>query len=87
MDRRKFINTSAITGAGLFAGPILKKQNSDNSNTGNKSSSFQNKKTILFPAKEIPVVLETDVVIIGSGPAVFGAAMRAARSGINVALI
>lgn len=87
MDRRKFINTSAITGAGLFASPLLNNQKLNNSDKGNKSSYSQNKKTILFPAKQIPVVLETDVVIIGAGPAGFGAAMRVARSGINVALI
>jgi hypothetical protein len=30
MDRRKFINASALTGAGLVVGPYLKGENSGN---------------------------------------------------------
>lgn len=88
MDRRKFINASALTGAGFVVGPFLKGESSTFKvkGTGN-SGPVQTKKTIQFPAKQIPLAVETDVVVIGGGPAGFGAAMRAARSGVNVVLI
>ncbi len=39
------------------------------------------------PAKEIPVFHETDVVVVGGGPAGFAAAVAAARAGAKVALV
>lgn len=42
---------------------------------------------VLQPAREIPVFHETDVVVVGGGPAGFAAAVAAARAGSKVALI
>ena len=39
------------------------------------------------PAKEIPVFHETDVVVVGGGPAGFAAAVAASRTGAKVALV
>ena len=39
------------------------------------------------PAREIPVFHETDVVVVGGGPAGFAAAVAAARTGAKVALV
>ena len=39
------------------------------------------------PAKELPVFHETDVVVVGGGPAGFAAAVAAARAGSKVALV
>lgn len=39
------------------------------------------------PAKELPVFHETDVVVVGGGPAGFAAAVSAARAGAKVALV
>ena len=39
------------------------------------------------PAKEIPIFHQTDVVVVGGGPAGFAAAVAAARAGSKVALV
>jgi hypothetical protein len=44
-------------------------------------------KRIRIPEKHIPIAAEADVVVIGGGPAGFGAAMRSARSGVRTLLI
>ena len=42
---------------------------------------------VFEPAKELPVFHETDVVVVGGGPAGFAAAVAAARAGSKVALV
>lgn len=42
---------------------------------------------IVMPAREIPLFHETDVVVVGGGPAGFAAAVAAARTGVKVALV
>ena len=44
-------------------------------------------KQIQEPAKEIPVLAETDVLVIGSGPAGLSEALAAAREGVDTMLI
>lgn len=44
-------------------------------------------KTITEPAREIPVAEETDVLVLGAGPAGFSAAVCAAREGVKVTLL
>ena len=39
------------------------------------------------PAREVPIFHETDVVVVGGGPAGFAAAVAAARQGAKVALV
>jgi FAD dependent oxidoreductase len=44
-------------------------------------------KTIKEPAREIPVLAETDVLVVGSGPSGLSAAIAAAREGVDTLLL
>ena len=44
-------------------------------------------KTVTEAAREVPVIAEADVVVVGSGPGGLAAALAAARAGVHVVLI
>ena len=78
ISRRSFFGASALTGAGVLAEGLL---------GGNKTAAAATGKSIRIPETQIPVAAEAQVVVVGGGPAGFGAAMRAARSGADTILI
>jgi len=50
-------------------------------------SSFLKDGKVFSPAREVPVFHETDVVVVGGGPAGFSAALAAAQTGAKVAIV
>ena len=50
-------------------------------------SAFMEGGKVMQPARELPVFHTADVVVVGGGPAGFGAAVAAARTGAKVALV
>jgi hypothetical protein len=78
MNRRKLLKGSSFTGAAMVVGNLLR---------GKSGWAYGRSDTIGVPETQIPVAMKTDVVVVGGGPAGFGAAMRAARAGVNTLLI
>jgi len=86
MTRRMFFKNTAMTGAAVIAAGAgspalpLPAQSS-------KPSPKISAKTIREPARDTRVCRTADVVVVGGGPGGIGAALAAARSGVDTVLI
>jgi NADPH-dependent 2,4-dienoyl-CoA reductase/sulfur reductase-like enzyme len=83
MKRRTFVTRLAAAGGALTLGlGCSRKINSENEeNTSESIATLSGKRTITEPLREIEVLTETDVVVLGGGPAGVAAAIAAARGG------
>lgn len=84
IKRRKFLATLAATAGVALAGGCQK-----NSDLSKKSQPLQPtlNSSVLEPAREIPILAHTDVLVIGGGPAGVSAAVAAGRAGVDVILV
>jgi ribulose 1,5-bisphosphate synthetase/thiazole synthase len=90
MRRRDFVSKVLLTGSALSLGigckrkiePVLRSEEKPLVFLTNETS-----KTIKEPEKQIPVLAETDVLVIGGGPSGTAAAIAASRTGAETYLV
>ncbi len=89
MKRRDFLAKAIITGSGLGLGISCNRNKpaSDDKTTTNDKALPGSGRIITEPAREIPVLAETDVLVIGGGPAGVAAAIAASRAGAETYLV
>jgi hypothetical protein len=90
MKRRDFITRAALAGSALTFGLSCKRQ-IESTDQATKNSigpvPASGGKTITEPERKIPVLAETDVLVIGGGPAGTAAAIAASRAGAETYLV
>ncbi len=90
MKRREFLNRTLIAGSALALGTGCQRR-IDPAVTGNTEPSGAlipgTGTTITEPSREIPVLAETDVLVIGGGSAGTAAAIAASRAGAETYLV
>jgi ribulose 1,5-bisphosphate synthetase/thiazole synthase len=90
MKRRDFVTRILVTGGALSLGigcrrkiePDFKKESEISGAVDQKTG-----RTITEPERQIPVLAETDVLVIGGGPAGTAAAIAASRTGAETYLV
>ncbi|MDO8951357.1 MAG: FAD-dependent oxidoreductase, partial [Draconibacterium sp.] len=89
MKRRDFVTRMIIAGSALTvgAGCGRKIEGDKTEKTSTSTDGVQPQRTIAEPAREIPVLAETDVLVIGGGPAGVAAAIAASRAGAETYLV
>ncbi len=90
MKRRDFITRTAIAGGALTLGLSCNRKIESSDNDGNNKTAavaYSGGKTITEPERKIPVFAETDVLVIGGGPAGAAAAIAASRAGAETYLV
>ena len=90
MKRRDFFSKALIAGSTLYLGIGCQRKIEPVSDSEEILPGPANRpagKTITEPEKQIPVLAETDVLVIGGGPAGTAAAIAASRSGAETCLV
>jgi ribulose 1,5-bisphosphate synthetase/thiazole synthase len=90
MKRRDFVSGVILSGAAVSLGIGCKRMKESESGTENLSPALSpapGGKTIREPERQIPVLAETDVLVIGGGPAGTAAAIASSRAGAETYLV
>ena len=87
MKRRNFIINSLLAGGAMVVGAGCKRTISGSQDETPRHETSGNIGEITEPARTIPVLAETDVLVIGGGPAGVAAAVAAARGGAETWLV
>jgi ribulose 1,5-bisphosphate synthetase/thiazole synthase len=90
MNRRNFVSRALISGTAISLGIGCRRKIQPEETSPVKPplpSTNASGRTITEPEKEIPVLAETDVLVIGGGPAGTAAAVAASRTGAETYLV
>ncbi len=94
ISRKKFFAASAATAAiAAGAGLLCSDDSNEHIKISEKTASIdppkpkKTRKQIKESARSIPVLAETDVLVVGSGPSGLAAALSAAKEGVNTILL
>ena len=90
MKRRDFVSRVLITGGALSLGIGCRRKIEPDSKDKTKEPVLINQvigKTIKEPEKQIPILAEIDVLVVGGGPAGTAAAIAASRTGAETYLV
>ena len=90
MKRRDFVSRVLIAGSALSLGIDCKRKIEPSSVDTDKVPVVSNQvtgRTIKEPEKQIPILAETDVLVIGGGPSGTAAAIAASRTGAETYLV
>lgn len=90
MKRRDFVTNLIITGSAITLGASCKQQAVPDRPLNGDTLAGQevaSAKLVTEPARQIPVLAETDVLVIGGGPAGTAAAIAASRTGAQTCLV
>ena len=85
MRRRDFFTTAALAGGALALGSGCGRKIEQKSDTlAAPLKTGESAKFITEPPRSIPVFAETDVLVIGGGPAGTAAAIAASKTGADI---
>ncbi|MFH0758748.1 MAG: FAD-dependent oxidoreductase, partial [Bacteroidota bacterium] len=90
MKRRSFLSNVLLTSGSLVLGTACGRKIepvSTGAEPGKKAAVSENGNSIIEPARRIPILTETDVLVIGGGPAGTAAAIAASRTGAETFLV
>lgn len=90
MKRRSFLSNVVLTSGSLVLGTACGRKIEPLSTEADEGSGVavsEKGSSILEPAKQIPILAETDVLVIGGGPAGTAAAIAASRTGAETYLV